>query len=572
MAQLSLESDAPARREAATDRPTAASAPAAPPLGLRLPRRPRRIRLGLRSPLTLRILLVNVFALAILGAGLLYLGQYQDNLIHANLNALTTQADIFAGALGESAIGTGGDGNQTLRPEVARPMLRRIVQPTRIRARLFGLDGNLVADSMALIGPGGEITIRELPPPQVRQPIIDDVIDAYRDFVMLVRFRGDLEMYREVAVQRADQYSEVVKALAGETATMLRGNGEGGLVLSAAVPVQPFKKVLGAVLVTAGSWEIEGAVRDVRLDILKVFAVALAVTVLMSLYLSGTIARPVLRLAAAAEQVRRGLNRDVEIPDFTRRHDEIGDLSASLREMTAALWDRMEEVEHFAADVAHEIKNPLTSLRSAVETAARVSDPDQQRRLMAIILEDVQRLDRLISDISDASRLDAELARGAMRPFDVASLLRTFADIYAGQTGLPAAVALDLPADGPPMVVGGLERQLGRVLENLIGNAQSFSPPGSQIVLAARPAGGWIEITVDDQGPGIPDDALERVFERFYTERPPGEQFGRHSGLGLSISRQIVSFHRGTIAAANRRDAAGNVLGARFTVRLPAAA
>ncbi|MBM3488543.1 MAG: HAMP domain-containing protein [Alphaproteobacteria bacterium] len=559
MARLTGEAEAP---------PAVAPARTDARAGRRWQRRREFLR-SLRSPLTHRILTVNVLALALLVAGLLYLGEYQDSLIDAEVAALTTQGDIFAGAVGESAVGTGADGTQEIQPEIARPLLRRIVQATRARARLFAVDGTLVADSMALSGPGGEITIRELPPPRRRTTVIDDVIDAYRDLVTLVRFKGGLETYSEAPLQRAEQYAEVLTALGGETASAIRSGEEGGLVFSVAVPVQPFKKVLGVVLVTTGSWEIEGAVRDVRLDILKIFAIALGVTVLLSLYLAGTIARPVRRLAAAAESVRRGLGRADAIPDFTRRKDEIGDLSAALHAMTAALWTRMEAIEHFAADVAHEIKNPLSSLRSAVETAAHIGDPAQQQKLMAIILEDVQRLDRLISDISDASRLDAELARGAMRTVDVAALLRTFAEIYAVQPRLPARVVLDLPAE-ETLEVSGLERRLGQVIENLVTNAQSFSPPGSTITLAARRKERMIEIRVEDEGPGIPNDSLERVFERFYTQRPAGEQFGRHSGLGLSISRQIAEFHGGTIVATNRQKPAGGVAGAAFVILLPA--
>ena len=316
--------------------------------------------------------------------------------------------------------------------------------------------------------------------------------------------------------------------------------------------------------------EIEATVRDVRLDIFKAFGLALCVTVVLSLYLAGTITRPVRRLAAAARRVRGGQSELPQIPDFTRRGDEIGDLSAALRGMTAEIWSRMEAVERFAADVAHEIKNPLTSLRSAVETASRIEDPDQQRRLMDIVQQDVARLDRLISDISSASRLDAELARTAMRRVDLGRLLDALVAMHRsaeGETG--AALTLDLAVDRGE--IDGIETRLVQVFGNLLSNAFSFSPAGAAVRIALVREDGFFRVTVDDDGPGIPEESLESVFQRFYTERPPTEDFGTHSGLGLSISRQIVEAHGGSITAANRHRGDGGIAGARLTVRLPAA-
>jgi two-component system, OmpR family, sensor histidine kinase ChvG len=334
--------------------------------------------------------------------------------------------------------------------------------------------------------------------------------------------------------------------------------------------------VLGAVLLSVGSADLEQAVRAVRLDILKAFLVAFTVTVLLSIYLAGTIARPIRRLAAAAERVRRGLGREVVIPDFSRRGDEIGDLSSALRDMTGVLWQRMDAIDRFAADVAHEIKNPLSSLRSAVETAARIEDPVKQRRLLAIILEDVQRLDRLISDISDASRLDAELSRHEHAPVALDRMLATLVELHEAAANAGAVhLRLVVPPGARPsdFVVPGIEDRLVQVLRNLIANAISFSPPGGMITLAVQRDQNSVVVTVDDDGPGIPEAKLAAIFDRFYSERPAGEKFGTHSGLGLSISQQIVEAHRGIIRAENRRDPGrgGAVIGARFIVRLPAA-
>jgi two-component system sensor histidine kinase ChvG len=291
--------------------------------------------------------------------------------------------------------------------------------------------------------------------------------------------------------------------------------------------------------------------------------------VLLSLYLGRTIAQPLHRLADAADRVRRGHGRQIDIPDFTRRRDEIGDLSGTLRDMTAALWQRMDAIERFAADVAHEIKNPLTSLHSAVETAARLEDPAQQKRLMSIILDDVQRLNRLITDISDASRLDAELSRAEMGPVDIGSMLQALADLHEATIGDGPPLRLEI-ARHQSLTVHGIEGRLVQVWRNLISNALSFSPPGGSIRIAAVREGDKVRVTVADDGPGIPEGKLAAIFDRFYSERPAGEKFGTHSGLGLSISKQIVDAHGGRIVAENRMADDGRILGALFTVTLPA--
>jgi len=527
-------------------------------------------RRGAMSPLTRRIFTVNSLALGILLGGLLFLGQYEDGLIEARLSDLTTQGEIFAGALGQGGVGTRTDGSRLLLPHVARPMMRRLVAPTRTRARLFAADGRLIADSRVLLGPGGSVQVETLPPPAEGEVIEGFLLDLYDAIVGLLPTRGDPPRYEERANQQADDYEEVLHALAAESVVSVRKLPDGPRVLIAAVPVQRFKQVLGALMVTTTSTEIEHAVRDVRFGILKVFAIALGVTVLLSFYLAGTIARPIRRLAEAADLVRGRLNSDTAIPDFTNRNDEIGDLSGALREMTEALWDRIQAIESFAADVSHEIKNPLTSLRSAVETAARIKDPEQQRRLMDIIQEDVKRLDRLITDISGASRLDAELARAHLERVDVRRLLKALVQVHKSTDAADqTALELDMSSD-EKMYVVGIESRIVQVVQNLIGNAFSFTPPGKSVRLAATRDDGMVQITVDDDGPGIPEDNLASVFERFYSERPDGEQFGTHSGLGLSISRQIVEALGGTIKAANRYDSNGAVAGAQFTVRLPA--
>ena len=522
------------------------------------------------SPLTRRILAVNVLALALLAGGFLYLGKYQASLVGQQIESLKTQGEVFAAALGEGAVWDSDEG-EILLPDLARMTMRRIVEPTRTRARLFDIKGDIIADSRILRGPGDSVQVLELPAPKTAGPIMRFADRVYDWLVDQLPRRTRYPVYRESASQHADDYPEVMQALRGETASAIRSDlASGGLVLSAAIPVQRYKEVLGAVMLSTGTGEIEEEVRTVRLELLRIFSVALLVTVLLSVYLAGTIVRPIRRLAGAAERAR-GRRARVEIPDFTWRGDEIGDLSGSLREMTDALWQRMSAIESFAADVAHEIKNPLSSLRSAVETAGRIEDPASQRRLMAIILDDVERLDRLITDISDASRLDAELSRLEVAPIEIGAMLEALADIHESTRteGAPHLV-LELADRNRPLIVAGIETRLSQVFRNLIANAVSFSPPLGEIRLTARHDGRAVLIVIEDQGPGIPDDKLMAIFDRFYTERPLGEKFGTHSGLGLSISKQIVEAHRGMIWAENRKDENRAAMGARFCIRLPA--
>jgi two-component system sensor histidine kinase ChvG len=298
------------------------------------------------------------------------------------------------------------------------------------------------------------------------------------------------------------------------------------------------------------------------------------VMLVLSFLLAGTIAGPVRRLAGSAEMVRRRTGSRVEIPDFTKRRDEIGHLSGALRDMTDALYSRIEAIESFAADVAHELKNPLTSMRSAVETLPLAKSDASRARLLEVIEHDVKRLDRLISDISDASRLDAELQRRETGAVDLTKLLTTLVTI-ANQVRHDDGVTVSLKFEGNQrtFVVPGHDSRLGQVVDNLIDNARSFSPPGGGVRVTCRRLKQEIEIVVDDDGPGVRSEALEKIFQRFYTDRPH-QGFGQNSGLGLSISKQIVEAHDGRLWVENRLAAgdgeAPKVLGARFIVRLPA--
>ena len=531
-----------------------------------------RFRWRAVSPLTRRIVAVNVLPLALLAVGFLYLGKFESSLIGQQIESLRTQGEIFAAALSEGAVLDSGDEGEILLPDLARQMMRRLVEPTRTRARLFDIEGKQIADSRLLRGPGDAVQVMELPPPE-RKSLLGRVTDQIYDWIVeLLPSRHKHPPYRESDAGNAEDYGEAMRALRGESGSAVRSDPQtGGLAISVAVPVQRYKVVLGAVMLSSSNGEIEEELRTVRLELLRIFGVTLLVTILLSLYLASTIARPLRRLADAAERAR-GRGARVEIPDLMGRGDEIGELSRSLRDMTDALWQRMSAIESFAADVAHEIKNPLSSLRSAVETVGRIEDPVKRRRLMAIIQDDVERLDRLISDISDASRLDAELSRQEVSPTHIAAMLQALVEMHetTRAEGEPRLV-LDIAERGRELIVPGIESRLSQVFVNVIANAVSFSPPHGEIRISARLDGRAVLVSVEDEGPGIPEDKLTAIFDRFYSERPAGEKFGTHSGLGLSISKQIIEAHRGRIWAENRLDADGTVIGARFLIRLPAA-
>lgn len=317
-------------------------------------------------------------------------------------------------------------------------------------------------------------------------------------------------------------------------------------------------------MLSRSSNDIANTLRTLRVDLLQNFAMMLGVAVLLSLYMAQTIARPLRRLALSARRAEAIAGGLPEIPDYSRRGDEIGALSVAFSSMTRALWERLDATERFAADVAHEIKNPLSSMKSALETLEKVQDSEQRKKLVGILSEDVIRLDRLISDISSASRLDAELSRTQPELFNFVEVLSTLVTSRA-QAGAP----LDLKVHESSLMIRGIPGRLVQVIENLIGNALSFSPKGHRVTLRLEGTRNKVILSVEDDGPGIPTGKEQKIFERFYSERPQGEAFGTHSGLGLSISKQIVEGHGGRIHAENRTDASKKVLGACFTVELP---
>ncbi|MBW8269364.1 stimulus-sensing domain-containing protein [Caldovatus aquaticus] len=569
--------------------PEGAAAAAAPPVPEREAAEPRPLAPPRRrsSPLLRRILLLNALPPALLAASLLYLDQYQNGLLAAEVEALRTQARIYAGGIAEAATRVQEE-RPVLVPELARPLLRRLTEPSpNTQAKLFDTTGLLVADSRVREGEGGAIVSEPLPPSEPRGPLSATVARVYdwlvavlpnalfhgarRDGVV-VDVNPDAPSFDWQPDLGPDRREELRMALEGGVTPYIRRTAEGRLLVSVAEPARRGNQSVGIVLLTREAREVDRRLFEIRASVLLLFATALVLTVALSFYLARTIATPMLQLARAAARMREGEGRGGSVPEeLQRREDEIGVLARDLQNSARALWARIDANERFAADVAHELRNPLTSIRSAIETLRRIENPEQQKRLLSIIAEDAVRMDRLIADISDSSRVDAELSRTVAQPVDVGPILSTLAELHnATRKGeADPKVALEMPA-GARLVVRGVEGRLVQVFRNLLGNALSFSPPGGTVWVRARPTGAMVEVTVDDEGPGIPEQKLESIFERFYSERPRGERFGQHSGLGLSISRQIVEGLRGRISAENRRDAAGRVVGARFVVRLPA--
>jgi two-component system sensor histidine kinase ChvG len=551
------------------------------------------------SSLTRRIVFLNVFGLLALMVTIVPLNQVRAGLIEASVHSLLVQGEMIAGAVAGAATVDNTDSTITvdpnrlldlpagesygpsddfafefsINPERVGPLLRRLVGPTNTRARVYGSDGSLILDSRN-VNFRGDVVQSELPSPEKAEPQ-----SAWERLSRAIRrwfSDGDLPRYYELGADNGKGYPEVVQALQGQNANVVRVDDRGRAIVSVAVPVQRFRAVRGVVLLSTQAGDIDQRIEAERRKLVKTGLIAAGVMALLSVLLASTIAGPVRRLSEAAELVRRRTTGRVDIPDFTGRRDEIGHLSGALRDMTNALYSRIASIESFAADVAHELKNPLTSLRSAVETLPLAKSDDSRKRLLAVIEHDVRRLDRLISDISDASRLDAEMQRQEAAPLDLARLLRTVTTV-ANEVKRENDVRVTLAFEGAGakgFMVPGHDSRLGQVMNNLIDNARSFSPTGGIVRVTCRHLRNEIEVVVDDDGPGINPDAMEKIFERFYTDRPH-QGFGQNSGLGLSISLQIVEAHGGRLWAENRVGTSSpgepaKALGARFVVRLPA--
>jgi two-component system sensor histidine kinase ChvG len=539
------------------------------------------------SSLTRRIIVLNLAGLLVLVVGILYLNQWRAGLIDARVQSLRVQGEIIAAAIAASAtvdsdvisinpdrlLELQGDGTVSslsyfdpslefpINPERVAPLLRNLITPTRTRARIYDQGGLMILDSENIYA-RGEV-IRQIIETKQGDFFLWDWWNKVLSWVP-----GDnFAKYQEYGVDEGSRYPEVASALQGAPADFVRVDDQNQMVVSVAVPVQRLRAVVGAILLSTAPGDIDSVVAQERWSILRIAMIAAAVQIALSLALAGTIAGPMRRLSAAAERVQTAGNARAEIPDFSERPDEIGHLSGALRRMTDALYARIEAIERFAADVSHELKNPLTSLRSAVETLPLAKRAEDKERLNAIIQHDVKRLDRLITDISSASRLDAELARESAERVDLGKLAEAMVHIQADMAAnRNVRVELTKKAGKGTAIVNGHESRLAQVFANLIDNAVSFSPEGGLVAVALATDAETITVTVTDEGRGITGD-FGKIFQRFYTDRPETESFGDHSGLGLSISRQIVEAHKGTIRATNRSDRSGAV----FTIVLPRA-
>lgn len=517
---------------------------------------PRGSRLG-------RLIIgLNVLALAILLGGALVLNELRSGLIKARIDSLTTQGELIANVIDLAA--TVGDPEPRLEADRASDILQGLFIPRSQRARLFDAQGNQLADSYVV---ADRVESKVLPP--ARKP-------GQPEFGLPTRDPDAKPKAVEAA--REALAAEIAQARLGEPVAGTRHAENGERVVSVSIPIQHVRAVLGVLTLEAG--DVDQIISAERKALLPFALIAVVTTLISSFLLNRLIAQPVLRMARAADHVRLDGARAISLPDISDRKDELGDLSRALEEMTDSMSERMDAIERFAADVAHEIKNPLTSIRSAIETLDLVSDPAARARLLAILQQDVSRLDRLVTDISNASRLDAELSREAPRAFELNLLLLEVIHLYEAQVRpgeAPGSVRVSFDDKAAPQHARLLAREtpIGQVFRNLIDNARSFSAADGEVRVALTREGprdhGRLVVTVDDDGPGIPKENLETIFERFYTSRPKGKAFGGNSGLGLSIARQIVEAHGGAMRAENRKNADGQVVGARFRVELPEA-
>ncbi len=513
--------------------------------GSRMEARIDRLRWSSRLSLTSRILAVNLLPLALLGGGIFYLDGYRKQLLNERYKLARIEAQITAEALA---------GASRSRQEA---LLIQIGKEQRMRLRMFDSQGNLWADSFKLDAPA--FTFDD-PANQAWREDFARILDRAVDTIVGAEPIPD---YVEPAEARANSWPELARAREeGLTQIQLRDAPDGTPVINAAAPVGLKGSTL---LTTRNAVDITDSVRSARSTLVSAVFLALLVSIALSLFMARTIVRPLRLLARAAIRVRLGRDRQVEVPRLPERHDEIGLLARAVSDMTNALRQRIDAVDHFAADVAHEIKNPLASLRSAIESLGRVDDPELRTQLTDIASHDVRRIDRLVTEIADASRIDAEMSRATFEEMDLADLTAAILTSRANRAENEGR-RIDLVRPSGPVRVWGVPTRLERVIENLLDNAVSFSPPKGEITVSVSRDEDLVVLSVCDQGPGIPEDAREKVFQRFHSLRPDAEAFGDHSGLGLAIARTIAEAHDGSLIAEGAHDGGS---GACMVLRLP---
>jgi two-component system, OmpR family, sensor histidine kinase ChvG len=561
-----------------------------------------------------RIVAANIIGLVILLGGLGIFHRYYEQLIDAKVETLRTQAQMVAVAIASNAkvetdrividpdrlpategarIPFRDDAfaalEMSLAPERIAPVLRRLVQNTNTRARVYSRERSLLVDT-------GAPTLRNIAANTGSDSAAadDDSDQRLRNF--WTRFlawfmRSELPVYRDLTAVKGPLYPEVREALDGKATRMLLVNSRSQQMVAVMVPIQVMKSVQGVVMLSTRPGEIDNLLFKERRALLIISALAIAATLLASLLLERTIAGPMRRLSDTAEQVSRSVTADHNLKDLSERRDEVGHLATSFQQMTAALYCRIEASDRFAMDVAHELKNPVAAARSTAESLVYAKTDAKRDELVSQIQGELKRLNRLISDVANASRLDAELARQEFEPVDlkgiVEGVISVLRDVNSDR-GTQLSLTIEAAAEAKAFVVNGHEGRLSQVMTNLVDNALSFSAADATVSVTMRRDGSMVEILVDDQGPGIPEDKLDEIFKRFYSDRPQSDRVkGKNSGLGLSITREIVIAHGGTVDASNRKAGANDITpagevaelgerrqagiaGARFRVRLPA--
>jgi two-component system, OmpR family, sensor histidine kinase ChvG len=525
----------------------------------------------LRLSLGFRIIAVAIFPVGAFLLGLFYVDQYRETVFNAELMALERQGETLAQTIGLTDAGYSQLAQRELSQDTMQQVAQLIASIPDARIRVFQPDGSLILDSVSAIGlaaPQSAITttleISQNKGSSYR--LMQWVRDWVNTLSTLMSSKQDYPLIRETRSDQAADYPGVSRALAGEVMPFIARDRAGQVVLGIAVPIRNLRVVRGALLITASGDQIEKDVAAVQYSFFQISIGVLFATILIAYYLSRSITRPISQLAKAADQVRVSNSKQIYLPRLTNRSDEIGELARDITLMTKELQERAVATAGFAADVAHEIKNPLTSLKSAVETMERLKDPDQQKRLLEVIHADVIRLDRLITDISAASRIDHDMTEAEYETLNLNDMVAGFAQ--SRQLALEHLNLQVISADHPVPVRIAVDR-IVQILDNLLTNAASFSPPDSCIQFTVATTKGMAVVSVTDQGPGIPENKLNAIFDRFYSERPSGEGFGQHSGLGLSISLKIAEAHGGSIEAFNVKDDKDAITGAGMRLTLP---
>jgi two-component system sensor histidine kinase ChvG len=517
-----------------------------------------------------RIIAVAIFPVGAFLIGLFYVDQYRETVLSAELMALQRQGETLAQTIGWTDAGYSQLARREISSETMQQAAQLIASIPDARIRVFQPDGTLLLDSVSAIGLAAPPSIITTETPRSNKGALNRLTgwikDAVDGIASMLSSKEDYPAWRETQSPFAKDYTGVEQALAGDPEQFIARDRNDQVILGVAVPIRNLRVVRGALLLTASGDQIEQDVASVRYSFFQVSLGVLVVTILIGYFLSRSITRPIAQLARAADQVRLSNTKQITLPQLVKRNDEIGELARDITLMTQDLQERAVATAGFAADVAHEIKNPLTSLRSAVETLDRVTNPDQQKRLLEVIQSDVVRLDRLITDISAASRIDHDLSEAKYETVDLNELIRGFVEARRLSHD---HLHLDLVLMEKPVFVRVAVDRIVQVMDNLLSNAASFSASGGHIVFSVSVEGRQAVVSVSDEGVGIPDKKLDAIFDRFYSERPSSEGFGEHSGLGLSISLKIAEAHGGKMLASNRRNDEGKVTGAELRLELP---